>query len=69
MSMKKKGFEVRLDDDGSIDEVLVEFSNGYFHLERMDNGYFWAGITLPNKKRIHLDLTSRGKIKASIRED
>lgn len=63
---KHMKFEIRYDDKGKIDEVLA---HGNFHLERMDNGYFWIGLYLPGNKMVHVDLTSKSLIKASVRDD
>ena len=39
-----------------------------FHLEQMDGPHWWASITLPNGKMIHLNFTARGNIKVSAEE-
>jgi len=57
------GVEVRLNGDGTIDEVLV--NNADFHLEQMDDGQYWIGLSWTNKdgeeQRQCLMLTRHGK--------
>lgn len=36
-------FEVRLNGDKTIDEIIAESVD--FHLEQMDNGHWWIGLT------------------------
>lgn len=38
----KKHGEVRLNDDGSVDEIVIK--NCDVHLEQMDTGVWWMGI-------------------------
>lgn len=43
----KKHGEVRLNSDGSIDEIVV-VKPEMVHLEQMDDGLWWMGITAGN---------------------
>ena len=38
------GVEVRLNDDGTIDEIVTS-RPCTFHLEQMDDGQYWIGLT------------------------
>jgi hypothetical protein len=68
MAMKKEQYEVRRNEDGTVDEIVSE-NVKFLHVEQMDNGHWWVGITLKNKKRLMLNFTSKRKIKASVEED
>jgi hypothetical protein len=68
MAMKKEQYEVRRNEDGTVDEI-VSGNIEFLHVEQMDNGHWWIGITLKNKKRLMLNFTSKRKIKASVEED
>lgn len=37
------GIEVRLNDDGTIDEIVTHQPVS-FHLEQMDDGQYWIGL-------------------------
>lgn len=57
------GIEVRLNEDGTIDEI-VSHKPMYFHLEQMDDGQYWIGLdTKPRGKCDHqsIMLTRKGK--------
>tara|TARA_Y100000310_G_C20670251_1_gene809877 strand:- start:2366 stop:2575 length:210 start_codon:yes stop_codon:yes gene_type:complete len=65
-------FEIRNNDDGTLDEVIAE--NSFFHLEQMDNGHWWIGINYVDddgqKHMAHINLyTPNAKIKATIEID
>jgi hypothetical protein len=53
---KGEGYEIRYQEDG-LDEVIARGCT--FHLERMDDGHFWAGIDLPDGTHIRLTLITR----------
>lgn len=59
-----KPIEIRRDPDGTIDEIIAD---GSVHLEMMDHGYAWIGITTRDGKTLHVDIqvrrrrTKRGK--------
>ena len=40
----KRNGEVRLNDDGTIDEIVLK--NAHVHLEQMSNGHWWMGLTV-----------------------
>jgi hypothetical protein len=44
-------YEIRLDDDGSLDEV-VAFAPELVHLERMTETGWWLGIDMPDGTHI-----------------
>ena len=39
------GVEVRHNPDGTIDEVLFKADGAFFHLEQMDTGAYWIGVS------------------------
>ena len=41
----RRGAEVRLNTDGSIDEICVP--RCAVHLEQMSDGFWWMGLTIP----------------------
>lgn len=52
-------FEIRLNDDGTIDEVLLYIGNQcVMHLEQMDDGYFWMGL-YADAKTCHVNVGAR----------
>ena len=53
------------DDADSVDDLVVR--NCTVHLERMDTTYYWIGITVGDET-IHIDITSKRKIKARVRK-
>jgi len=59
-----EGVEVRLNDDGSIDEIVTRRPST-FHLEQMDDGRYWIGLTPiddnPSRDCQHIMLTRKGK--------
>lgn len=57
-------FEVRLNNDGSLDEVV---GSGTIHLEQMDSGHWWLGFG--EGPLLHVNLTARGKIKANVLDE
>lgn len=60
-------YEIRNTKDGQLDEVVA--TPGWVHLEKMDWGHWWLGITLSNGDVIHVNLTSKKKIQAVVLED
>lgn len=53
--------EVRLNDDGTLDEVC---GSGTFHLEQMSGTHWWLGVQT-GEQFVHINLTTkRGKISA-----
>lgn len=58
-----EGIEVRLNDDGTIDEI-VSHRPLLFHLEQMDDGQYWIGLTSaddPKSDYQSIMLTRKGK--------
>lgn len=51
-----KGVEVRLNDDGTIDEVCAKG----FHMEQMDDGQYWLCFKVGRDEQ-HIMLTRHGK--------
>ena len=43
--------------NGNLDEVVAE--NVTFHLEQMNDGHWWIGITHPDGKVDHINLTTK----------
>jgi hypothetical protein len=55
---KRNGYEVGLDADGELDEVVVHVPR-LVHLERMSMGDIWIGITLADGRTVHVDLSTK----------
>ena len=57
-----KGVEVRLNEDGTIDEIVIDRPLR-FHLEQMDDGQYWIGLTILGKRQDtqHIMLSRKGK--------
>jgi hypothetical protein len=52
--------EVRLNEDGSIDEIVIGAAS-HVHLEQMDDGHWWLGIMCDDGARLRVNLaTLRG---------
>lgn len=62
---KKLPLEVRLNPNGTLDEVVCE--NAYVHLEQMDSGHWWM-VVVDDKtgKSVTVNFTARGKITATF---
>lgn len=58
--------EIRLNTDGSLDEVVS--SNCHFHLEQMSDSHWWMEVET-KEGSVHINLHSRGKIKANVERD
>lgn len=54
----KKHGEVRLNDDSSIDEIVL-FNVETFHLEQMDEGSWWIGLNFKNGDMMHVRLFNK----------
>lgn len=57
---------VSLNADGSLDEVWIRGVD--FHLEQMDDGYWWAGIYRAGES-LRLTLTADGPIEATCEDE
>jgi len=67
--MEEKPAIIRLNEDGSLDEVILEDVQ-HFHLEQMDKDAWWIGLTMASGKRYMLNLWRKGKkIRARCEED
>lgn len=58
-----EGVEVRLNDDGTIDEIVTA-KPMFFHLEQMDDGQYWIGLSdkrIRPKRHQSIMLTRCGK--------
>jgi hypothetical protein len=51
-------YDIRLDDDNMLDEVVVRKPR-FVHLERLDRGLWWLGITMQDGTVLHVDLSAR----------
>ena len=64
------GFRPDPDDPTSIDDMFIRGSESAdVHLERMDNGYYWIGVTIDGVTT-HIDITidkGRRTIRARVR--
>jgi hypothetical protein len=60
-------YEIRLNNKKKLDEIFAYPE--HVHLEQMDYGHWWMGISLSNGDMIHVHLTSKRKIEASFDED
>lgn len=49
--------EVRLDEDGTLDEVVAERPQ-FVHLERMSDESVWIGITTADGTVVHVNVVS-----------
>jgi len=65
---KKKPYEIRLNDDGSLDEIVAKNAN--VHLEQMSNNS-WILLIDTGKKHIQVSLYTKGRaaIHAFAEED
>jgi len=52
------GAEIRLNEDGSLDEVVAD-DVAFFHLEQMSDGHWWLSVDLDDGSQIHVDIYSR----------
>lgn len=56
--------EVRLNADESVDEIVA--SNVSLHLEQMDDGYWWMGISRPNGERMIVNLYTKHRAAIAV---
>ena len=57
-------YRIGLDDAGELDEV---FATGKIHVERMDAGAWWIGITLADGGELHVNFTARNQRRTTVR--
>ncbi len=63
----KPGHEIRLNDNGTLDEVV---GWGFFHLEQMSAGHWWLSIDTEDGRMIHVNFyTNNGKTILAFVED
>jgi hypothetical protein len=60
--------EVRLNDDGSIDEVVTGQLRGV-HLEQMAAGSWWMSLDGPHGRRMCICFHSKAKIRVTAEDD
>lgn len=58
-------FEIRLDDQQSLDEVVACHPK-FFHLERMDNGAWWMAIETASGELFHINLSAKNSQKTLV---
>lgn len=63
-TIRLKNVEMRLNDDGSIDEIVC-YAKGkcVFHLEQMSGNHFWAAA-YEGRKSLHMQFTSKSTVTA-----
>jgi hypothetical protein len=63
--------EIRFYEDGSVDEIIIRDSNGegFFHLEQMDDNYFWARYTAKDDKSAIFWISSKEEIRITHEEE
>lgn len=54
-------YEIRLDEDGELDEVVAS-GTMTFHLERMDDEEWWIGLTFADGKTLHVDISGNLRV-------
>lgn len=54
------------DDATSVDDLFTESAS--IHIERMSATHYWIGITDANGTTIHVDIVSKRRIKAHVRQ-
>jgi hypothetical protein len=60
-----ESYEIRYDDDGELDEVVVRGCS-LAHLERMDLGGWWLGLTLADGRTVHVRLGARNPGRTAV---
>lgn len=62
------GGEVRLNEDKSVDEIVARGVD--VHLEQMDDGFWWMGISGKQGRRLAVQFFRKGKsIHLSVEDD
>ena len=57
------GIEARYNEDGTLDEVVAA---GKIHIEQMDTGAWWIGITTTDGKTHHVNLWAKRQSTTAI---
>lgn len=61
--------EVRLNDDGSIDEIVIGQTQ-FFHLEQMDGGHWWLAVDGKDGRRMCINFYRQGQdIRVTCEDD
>lgn len=60
--------EIRNNEDGTLDEAVLEHGPANFHLEQLDTGVWWMALTL-GKRRVDINLHAKGKITANVSDE
>ena len=60
--------ELRLDDDGKLDDVVIRTPT-VFHMERMDTNQWWIGVDVAGEDRVVFWVTSKGRIDITSERD
>lgn len=67
----KKHGDVRLNSDGSIDEIVLKHCS--VHLEQMDDNHYWMGLYAKDGSKhgicMHLRFAAKGRIRVSAETD
>ena len=69
--MGKRRFEIRKDDKGKFDELVVYDGRGncIVHLEMMSDQHLWGSVELGNRKRVMFNVTSKRNLTITAEED
>ncbi|HCN89491.1 MAG TPA: hypothetical protein DIT28_09995 [Oxalobacteraceae bacterium] len=65
LAMVDASLEIRMGGDGALDEVI---GHGPYHLEQMDDGHWWMRFEDISGAYADVNLTARGKIKATVEQ-
>lgn len=63
----RRNVEVRLNRDGSLDEVVGE--RCMIHLEQMSATHWWMEVGLPDGTRCHVNFHSKATIRANYADE
>lgn len=67
MSSDNIVYDVR-EKGGAVDEVVCD-RVGHFHMEQMDAGHWWIGLTLKDGTLLHIRMHSKKKIVVTVERD
>lgn len=56
--MSESAFKIRLNDDRTIDEIVADDVTS-FHLEQMDTGHWWIGLSKKDGQCLRINLFNR----------
>lgn len=66
--MTPSRFEIRRNDDGTIDEIVAD-EIASMHVEQMSAGHWWIGLTLRDGREWHLNLFSKRGAAITLSEE